>query len=75
MFVGDSPDLTDEDLETALQAVRSAKDALAIAYDNYNYVLQSTCEHVPGTCTYLIDRGPTYEGVDYRGCTRCKVRL
>jgi hypothetical protein len=33
MFVGDSPDLTDE------------------------------------------DRGPTYEGVDYRGCTRCKVRL
>jgi hypothetical protein len=31
--------------------------------------------HVPGECTYYINRGPTFEGVDYYGCKRCKVSL
>lgn len=47
-------------------------------YDQEQSALKLTCKHlghVPGKCTYFIDRGPTCEGVDYEGCLRCKTRL
>ena len=65
-------------IEEAREAAEAARAAYAAALDVLDTAIAAECEskgHVPGTVTYYIDRGMTYEGLDYHGCKVCGKNL